>query len=133
MSTFSRLDMTLHASSEMTGGAFELIEDTRPAGSGPVPHIHRGFQEAFYVLEGRFTFIRGQQELDRRPGGFVLIPPETRHAYRAEEDGSRVLILAVPSGLADFLNEMGKLLAAGTSPAAAMAELSDRYDSIPVD
>lgn len=131
MSTFGRLDMRLVASREATGGTFEIIEDTRTLGTGPFPHIHRTFQEAFYVLEGRFTFARGQDELDCPVDTFVLIEPGTRHWYRAEEDRSRVLILALPPNLADFLHEMGQLMAAGMSQADAMASLSDRYDTQP--
>src|SRR5512143_1741734 len=121
--------MRLVASSEATGGSFEIIEDTRNLGTGPIPHVHRTFREAFYVLEGRFTFARGHEEIDCLAGSFVLIEPGTRHWYRADVDRSRVLILAVPAGLADFLNEMGKLMASGVSQADAMASLSGRYDT----
>lgn len=132
MATFSRLDMRLVASRESTGGAFEIIEDTRNLGAGPIPHVHRTFQEAFYVLAGRFTFARGRDEIDCPADSYVLIEPGTRHWYRAEEDRSRVLILAVPPNLAEFLDEMGKLMASGVPQADAMASLSDRYDTQPV-
>jgi quercetin dioxygenase-like cupin family protein len=127
-----RLDTRLVASKESTGGTFEIVEDTRKLGTGPIPHVHRTFQEAFYVLEGRFTFVRGHDDVDCPADSFVLIEPGTRHWYRAEEDRSRVLILAIPPNLAEFLDEMGKLLATGTSQADAMASLSDRYDTHPV-
>ena len=132
MATFSRLDMRLVASREVTGGTFEIVEDTRRIGTGPIPHVHRTFQEAFYVLEGRFTYVRGHNEVDCPAGSFILIEPGTRHWYRAEEDRSRVLILAVPGNLAEFLDEMGQRMAAGMSQSDAMASLSDRYDTQPV-
>ena len=132
MATFSRLDMRLVASSDATGGSFEIIEDTRDLGAGPIPHLHRTFQEGFYVLDGRFTFARGSEEIDCAAGSFVLIEPGTRHWYRAEVDHSRVLILALPARLADFLDAMGKLMASGVSQADAMASLSGRYDTYPV-
>jgi len=132
MATFARLDMRLVASKEATGGTFEIVEDTRELGTGPIPHLHRTFQEGFYVTAGRFTFARGDDEIDCPVDSFVLIEPGTRHWYRAEEDRSRVLILAIPGNLADFLNEMGKLLADGMTQRDAMASLSDRFDSQPI-
>lgn len=131
MATFGRLDMRLVASKEATGGTFEIIEDTRDLGTGPIPHLHRTFQEAFYVTAGRFTFVRGQDEIDCPVDSFVLIEPGTRHWYRAEEDRSRVLILAIPGNLADFLEEMGMLMSGGMSQRDAMTALSDRYDAHP--
>ncbi len=132
MGKFGRLDMRLVAGNEATGGTFEIVEDTRRAGTGPIPHVHRTFQEGFYVLEGRFTFARGQDEMDCPAGSFVLIEPGMRHWYRAEEDRSRVLILAIPGNLADFLDEMGQLMAHGMSQVEAMTSLSDRFDAQPV-
>ena len=56
---FRVLRMKTLATGKETGGSFELVEDLRNEGEGPAPHIHRNSEEAFYVLEGRFTFTRG--------------------------------------------------------------------------
>ena len=120
------------ATAELTGGAFELVEDVRGEGQGPAPHVHRRSDEAFYVLAGRFTFTRGDDELEARPGSLVFIPKGTRHRYRALEDDSRVLILYLPAGgFDDFLRELDGLLADGLTSAEAMASLTGKYDSDP--
>ena len=39
------------------GGAFTLAEFSgTAAGPWTVPHLHRGMEESFYVLDGHFTF-----------------------------------------------------------------------------
>ena len=128
-----RPDMTLIASAQLTGGVFELVEEVRPAGSGPTPHVHRERDEGFYVLEGRYTFVRDREEIDASPGDFIFIPRGTRHAFRALEDHSRTLIVIAPAGLEGFFREMGPLLAGGASSLEAMTALSDRFDSHPVE
>lgn len=39
------------ATSEQTGGAYTLIEELCPRGSGPPPHWHEQ-HELFYVIDG---------------------------------------------------------------------------------
>jgi mannose-6-phosphate isomerase-like protein (cupin superfamily) len=128
-----RPGMTLVASATATNGAFELVEDIRDRGMGPVPHIHDDRDEAFYVLDGAFTFTRGHDEIEAGPGTFVFVPRGTRHAYRSTEDGSRTLFIVVPPGLSGFLREQGRLMAAGASPREAMEAVVSVYDTHPVD
>ena len=125
------IEMVLHASAEETSGRFELIEDIRPAGGGPAPHLHREGEEAFFVLAGRFTLTRGTDEIIGGPGTVIVVPRGTRHAYRAEEDGSRILFVVAPAGLAEFLDEIGRLLVSGVPGADAVAQLAGRYDIEP--
>lgn len=131
-SGFRILRMKTLATAEETNGAFELVEDLRNQGQGPAPHVHRNSEEAFYVLEGRFTFGRGTDEIVAEKGDFVFIPRNTRHFYRAMTDGARVLILYVPPGrFGDFLRELDSLLAQGMTSAQAIAAMRGKYDSDP--
>jgi hypothetical protein len=41
-----------------TGGAFELIQETRAVEGGPAPHVHHEHGEGFLVLEGRYRFVQ---------------------------------------------------------------------------
>lgn len=129
---FKVLRMKTLATAEETNGAFELVEDRRNQGEGAAPHVHRNSEEAFYVLEGRFTFGRGPDEIVAEQGDFVLIPRGTRHFYRAITDGSRVLILYAPPGrFDDLLREIDSLLARGMTSAQALAAIRGKYDSDP--
>ena len=124
---------TMLASASETDGAFELFQEVRTARGGPPPHVHRERDEGFYVLEGRYTFIRGEDEVALEPGEFIFVPRGTRHHFRTLVAPSRTLIFVAPAGLEAFFREMGAQLASGATPLAAMRELSATYDSHPVD
>jgi mannose-6-phosphate isomerase-like protein (cupin superfamily) len=129
---FRVLRMRTVASASLTQGAFEAIEDVRGEGEGPAPHLHRQSDEAFYVVEGQFAFVRGHEQIEVDAGSLIFIPRGTRHAYRAKRADSRVLILYVPAGRFDeFLRELDRLLAEGMTSASAHAALSGTYDTEP--
>ena len=123
---------TLLASSELTGGAFEMFEETRESPSGPPPHIHRDRDEMFYVVEGRYTFIRGAEEIEAGPGQVIFVPRGTRHHFRTLEAPSRTLILVAPAGLEAFFRGMGERIEAGATALEAMTALSAMHDAHPV-
>jgi mannose-6-phosphate isomerase-like protein (cupin superfamily) len=48
--------MVVTVRDEYTAGAYSIHDNTIPPGSpGPRPHLHRHYEEAFYVLEGELT------------------------------------------------------------------------------
>ena len=124
---------TLLASGAMTQGGFELFQEVRTTKGGPPPHVHRERDEAFFVLEGRYVFVRGREEVELLPGESIFVPRGTRHAFRTLVEPSRTLIIVAPAGLEVFFQEMGARLAAGATALEAMTELSATHDSHPVD
>jgi hypothetical protein len=52
-----------------------------------------GHEELYVVLAGRIRFTVDGEERDAEPGTAVLVPPESRRAAVALEDGSRVLVV----------------------------------------
>ncbi len=128
---FRALRIVTLVSGRTSGGALELFEDTRSAGAGPAPHVHRGSDEAFYVLAGGFSFVRGREEIEAHPGDVVFIPRGTRHCYRALAADSRLLIMYAPAGLEGFLRELDGLITSGLPGPEAMAALKGKFDSDP--
>ena len=124
---------TLLASAAVTNGGYELFEELRVTRGGPPPHVHRQRDEAFYVVEGRYTFVRDRETVDLEAGGFIYIPRGTRHQYTTLETPSRTLILIVPAGLEGFFREMGTRIGDGATALEAMTALAGTYDSHPVD
>ena len=131
--SLGRPGWTMLASGALTNDAFELFEEVRATTGGPPPHVHRERDEAFYVLEGRYVFVRDHEEVELLPGEFIFVPRGTRHAFRTLEAPARTLILIAPAGLEAFFREMGVRLAAGASPLEAMTALSATHDAHPVD
>lgn len=124
------------ASDADTAGAYALFENTMPAGSpGPLPHLHRRHDEAFYVLEGELTVRIGTQTVAAPAGSFVLVPRGVVH--RPANPGSqpaRFLLIFSPGGMDQFFADAAAgrvpIQAPSSDPAAlaALADFSARYD-----
>ncbi len=116
-----------------TGGAFALVDFSGTAeGPWTVPHLHRGFEESFFVLDGLFTFTVGEEAIEATSGAYILVPRGTAHMISAAQGGGRFLTLMVPGGLEEMFFELGTLAANAIRDPAARAAISARYDSIPV-
>ena len=126
------IDMRLLAASERTDGAFAVAEFAGGAGAWTIPHIHARSLEAFYVLEGRFTFTLGSEDFEAVPGSFVLIPRGVRHLMRAEAGGGRFLTLWTPGGLEQMFVELSRLSPDALRDAEVRRQTASRFDSIPV-
>ncbi len=118
----------LKVSSAQTGGALEVIELIGPG--APAAHVHHDHEECFYIIEGLFTFILGQEEVKAPAGSVVFVPRGTRHAFKHSE-GARALVFVIPAGLEGFFRELGEGFAAGRSEAEIRSGLAGKYDSWP--
>ena len=125
--------MRVLAAGDTTGQAFTLAEFFGDSeGTWTVPHIHRGMEESFFVLDGSFTFGVGDRAIEATPGMYILVPRGTAHTIAAAKGGGRFLTLMVPGGLEEMFFELGTLSANAIRDPAARAAISARYDSIPV-
>lgn len=120
--------MVLKASADQTAGTFEVFEVGGPG--GPPLHIHRGRRELFYVIEGTFEFTLGEEVIEAKPGSVVLVPLDTRHAFKAEAGGKALLFVA-PAGLEGFFGELGAAMAAGKPQEEIRQALEAKYDVHP--
>jgi quercetin dioxygenase-like cupin family protein len=95
----------LLAKSESTGGAYSLIHLTASPGFETPYHLHHAEDEAFYVLEGEFTFIGNGKKTILGAGGYIFLPRGVPHGLRcSSEKTSRVLTL--PGGEIGFVGMM---------------------------
>jgi quercetin dioxygenase-like cupin family protein len=126
--------MRVLASGEATnGGAFALAEFSGTGeGAWTVPHLHRGFEESFFILDGVFTFTVGEEAIAASSGMYILVPRGSSHTFSAAAGGGRFLLLMVPGGLERMFFELGQLPPNAIRDPAARAAISARYDSIPV-
>lgn len=126
------IDFKVIAATGDTDGSFSLGEFSGGEGTWTVPHVHATCIEAFYVLDGRFTFTLGRDEYEATPGSFVLVPRNVRHLMRAEAGGGRFLTLWTPGGLEAMFVELGRLAPGAILDPEVRKAISARYDSIPV-
>ena len=125
----------LMATSESTGGAYSLTHHKAHPGHATPYHLHHAEDEAFYVLEGEFTFICDGQKTVLGPGGYIFLPRGLPHGFRCTgEKESSVLVLAMPgTGFTGMMLEMAvpakeRVLPEPTPPdAARLKQLCEKY------
>jgi quercetin dioxygenase-like cupin family protein len=122
----------LAAGTETTDRNFTLVEFAGGEGVWTVPHIHKGMEESFFVLDGAFTFTVGEEKIPAGPGAYILVPRGTPHLMEAGAGGGRFLTLMVPGGLEDMFLELATLSPDSMRDPAMRAAISARYDSVPV-
>ena len=76
--------------------------------NGPPLHKHSMEDEAFYVLEGVFSFLYGSKETKAGIGQFVYVPKDEFHNYK--NNGSsfgKLLVIITPPQFEKFFEEIG--------------------------
>ena len=125
--------VTLKAVGEETGGRLTAYEFAMPpATAGPPLHLHRSWDEAFYVLAGTVTFLIDGRTSAVAAGGFVFVPRGVLHTFWNEGDApARQLTVFAPAGIEHYFAEATAALAAGgeESLAAAVA-LMEKHDMV---
>ncbi len=98
------------ATTESTGGAFSMIYQIAPPGHATPYHLHHAEDEAFYILDGEFTFICDGVKTVVGPGGYIFLPREIPHGIRVSSSvPATMLILAMPgSGFVGMMQEMAR-------------------------
>jgi mannose-6-phosphate isomerase-like protein (cupin superfamily) len=101
---------TFKAVGAETNGAFALEELTAHMEFAPPPHIHRREDETYYILEGEFEFMEDDgSTFTAGPGSFVYLPKGRLHMHRnAGDTPARALVLVVPAGVDEFIEEAGE-------------------------
>jgi mannose-6-phosphate isomerase-like protein (cupin superfamily) len=99
--------LVFKARGERAGAAFALAELTaEPHWAGPVPHVHRRHEELWYVLEGEFEFLLGEERVHAGPGTFVRVPPGLVHApSNALGSRSRLIMTLSPPDFEGYFHE----------------------------
>ena len=110
--------VTTLATGEDTGGAYSMFESRTPPGSGVPPHFQRNEDETFFVLEGSYEFLIGDEKVTLGPGGYGFVPRDTVHAFtNVGQAEARMMILNVPGGYHEhFFSEVGEAVSSATNP-----------------
>jgi quercetin dioxygenase-like cupin family protein len=114
-----------------TGGAYSLHERTAPPGAASVPHVHSRVSEAFYVLEGEFTFELDGWTVTAGPGDYVHAPAGSSHVWHAtSSETARALILfspSVPLALFEEIDAVVSEASGGRPDLRQLAAINEKY------
>ena len=98
------------ATSEQTGGAFNLFEVACPPDFATSLHIHYAEDVAIYILEGALTFFWGSEKRAAVAGAYFYQPRGIPHGFRVKSGApARILYLTFPAGLDRFVLEQEHL------------------------
>lgn len=99
---------TFKVTGNQTNGTLTVIEQVIQPQSGPPPHIHQREDEAFYVLEGKFSFLFGDKQNVFEKGSFVYVPKGTLHTFKnIDEQQGKLMVIIAPAGLEEFFYAIG--------------------------
>jgi mannose-6-phosphate isomerase-like protein (cupin superfamily) len=89
---------TKKISGDETHGIYSVWEIEVAPDNGPPLHKHSMEDEAFYVLEGEFSFPYGNEEIKPEKGQFINSPRGKFHTYKniGSSFGKLLLIIAPP-------------------------------------
>jgi quercetin dioxygenase-like cupin family protein len=92
-----------------TGESIMMFEETLPAGTTSLFHLHRDSDEVAWVLAGEISFKIGDEVGVGGPGTCAFMPRNVPHAWKnTGSDTARVLFLYTPAaagGLIEALSE----------------------------
>jgi quercetin dioxygenase-like cupin family protein len=92
-----------------TGESIMMFEETLPAGTASLHHLHRDSDEVAWVISGEFTFKIGAEVTVGGPGTCAFMPRDVPHAWKnTGKETGRVLFLYTPAaagGLIEALSE----------------------------
>ena len=98
--------VSIKASAEQTGGAFNLFDVLLPSGFETPLHIHYAEDVAVFVLEGSMDVYWGAEKMPALVGSFFFQPRGTPHGFRVTgTQPARISLLTIPAGFDGFLLE----------------------------
>ena len=98
---------TLKLLGHETNESIMLFEETVPAGTRSLFHLHRDSDETAWVLAGEITFMIGDEVSVGGPGACAFLPRNVPHAWKnSGSDTGRVLFLYTPATAGGYVEEL---------------------------
>ena len=87
-------------------GAFDLVLSRMRPGTEPPPHVHAREDEFIYVFAGEMRVYVDGEVFAVKGGECVFLPRRTLHAWLITSEQVHVILLVVPGGFLDAINQM---------------------------
>ena len=101
-------DYTVKIIGDETHGIYCVWEIDVAPNNGPPLHKHSMEDEAFYVLEGVFSFPYGNREAKVDKGQFIYVPRGEFHTYKNIGSSlGKLLVIITPPRFEKFFEEIG--------------------------
>jgi len=93
----------IKATGKETDGRYTLVDVREPEDAFAPLHVHHREDEAFWILEGEFTFEIGADTIKATPGSFVFGPRGVPHRYTVDKGPARLLYVLSPAGFEELI------------------------------
>jgi quercetin dioxygenase-like cupin family protein len=108
-----------------TGESIMMFEETLPAGTTSLHHLHRDSDEVAWVLAGEITFMIGDEVTVGGPGACAFMPRDVPHAWKnTGNEPARALFLYTPAAAGGYIEELTE---GRPTTDAERNELCERY------
>jgi quercetin dioxygenase-like cupin family protein len=78
-------------------GAISAVRTRMAKGTeGPPAHYHKGAPEIFFIIEGGLHVLAGEDVVTMREGDYLLVPPQTTHAFCTPDDAGVDMLFLMP-------------------------------------
>jgi quercetin dioxygenase-like cupin family protein len=126
-------EAVLKVVSEDSAGTMSAYEFVIPAATARPPlHLHRNWDEAFYVLEGEMTFLIDGRTSTAPAGSFVYIPRGIEHTFWNESAApAKQLTVFTPAGIEAYFEDVTRVMTAGGDDTIeAATALMEKHDMV---
>jgi quercetin dioxygenase-like cupin family protein len=120
---FFKQTIAVLASASDTNGVLGAVEVAGPRGAVPPLHVHQREDEAFYVVEGEYSVLIGDDVITASPGTWVWGPRGVPHGYQIHSERGRHLSLTMPGGFEAFFEEVASIATPDANPRNEMSRL----------
>jgi mannose-6-phosphate isomerase-like protein (cupin superfamily) len=123
--------IALLVDAEAAGGVLTSHRSTFERGSGGAPpHYHKRSAELFYVLGGSLQVLLGDEVVTLDPGDFLLIPPNTPHAFAPPAGAEAEVLFAFAPGVPrdDYYRLLDRVYSGDADP-EEIQETQERFDN----
>jgi len=101
--------VSVKATGEQTGEAFNLFEVLCPVDYETPLHIHYIEDVAIFILEGALEVYWGNEKKMAPAGTYFFQPKGTPHGFRVEGNSTaRIIYLTIPAGFDRFVSECAR-------------------------
>jgi quercetin dioxygenase-like cupin family protein len=102
-----------------TGDQLAMFEYIGYEKTGPSLHVHFYQDEVFYVIEGNYRFVVGDETIMMNPGDTIFLPGNIPHTWLQLTDKGKLIYFVQPAGKAEeFFRTMSNLKHAPTKEEA---------------
>jgi quercetin dioxygenase-like cupin family protein len=106
-----------------TNDSIMMFEETLPAGTASIHHLHHDSDEVAWVISGELTFKIGEDVTSGGPGTCAFMPRNVPHAWKnTGSETARVLFLYTPGNAGRLIEELSEHRAMDDDERAAFFE-----------